>query len=203
MTKVIDFPKPVQIETIDQAYFEKYTGAALLLKCFEVVKDAIEFVNEDGVFHIQLQDDTHVGLIEAYWALKVLFHRETGANATEVSEDHMRAMRRHLLDGVELPQMSIPVAGAGFDPLPPDAFEASTNLELVRSGLNYATKVKDTLLKVSPGAFEMATARVFAIDATTAMHVLKQRLAGDAPGDAPGDAQVAAKRSTPNGESVH
>ncbi|NMY06357.1 hypothetical protein HBO12_25710 [Pseudomonas sp. WS 5059] len=198
MTNVIDFPPVQPMETIDQAYFEKYTDAALILKCFEVVKDAIEFINEDGVFHIHMQDDTHVNFIEAFWALKVLFHRETGADAIKVSEDHLEAMRRHLFDGVDLPQMSIPVASAGFDPLPPEAFEYRSDLELVRSGLNYATKVQETLLKVSPGALDMATARVFAIDATTAMHVLKQRLAGYAPGDA----SAAVIRTTASGETL-
>lgn len=198
MTNALDFPAAQPVEVIDEAHLAKHGDAALLLRCFEIVKDAIEFIDEDGVFHIQKNDDTHVSLIRAYWALKVLFNRETGADAMKVSEDHLEALRRHLIDGVEMPQMTIPVASAGFDPLPPDAFDPRTNLELVRSGLNYATKVQETLLKVSPGALDMVTARVFAIDATTALHVLKQRLAGDAPGDA----SAAVKRTTARGETL-
>ena len=38
MTNVVNITPPM-VEVIDEAYFEKYADAALLLKCFEVVKD--------------------------------------------------------------------------------------------------------------------------------------------------------------------
>ena len=86
MSKVIDFPKTPTVETIDQAFFEKFADAALLLKCFECVKDATEFVEEGGA--IEVRDDVYVGLIEAYWALKVLFERKTGGDAKKVYDEH-------------------------------------------------------------------------------------------------------------------
>lgn len=70
MSKVIDFPGLPTAETVDQAFFEKFADAALLLKCFECVKDATEFVEEGGA--IEVRDDVYVGQIEAYRSKSVV-----------------------------------------------------------------------------------------------------------------------------------
>ena len=85
--------------TIDQAHFEKFANGPLLLKCFEVVKDATEFVDEGGT--ILHADDTYVSFIEAYWALKVLFQRETGLDAKLIAEKRIENLRAALFSGGE------------------------------------------------------------------------------------------------------
>ncbi|VVO24327.1 hypothetical protein [Pseudomonas fluorescens] len=94
------------METMDQAHFEKFANGPLLIKCFEVVKDAIEFVDEGGV--IQAQDDTHLSFYEAYWALKVLFNRETGEDAKLISEKRIENLRASLYSGVAPEPISLP-----------------------------------------------------------------------------------------------
>ncbi|UZE12764.1 hypothetical protein [Pseudomonas sp. B21-053] len=178
MSKVIDFPKTPQTETIDQAFFEKFADAALLLKCFEVVEDAIDFIDEDGVFHIQKHDDTHVSLIEAYWALKVLFERKTGHDAKTVARDHLEAMRRHLLEGAPRPEQFIPVVKFPAEHLPDEAFDHLTDQQLACAAFNYSDRVRTAIMDHSPKALVMDEARVFSIDATTALRQLVLRMSG-------------------------
>ncbi|MDP0919931.1 hypothetical protein Q6272_33370, partial [Klebsiella pneumoniae] len=75
------------VEHIDEALFEKNNDAALLLKCFEVVKDVLDVIAEPE-YSIEDGDDTHIDLYRAYYALKVLFRRRTGHDAAQVAKDH-------------------------------------------------------------------------------------------------------------------
>ena len=79
MKNVLNFPpQPAPaVEHIDEALFEKNNDAALLLKCFEVVKDTLDVIAEPE-YSIEDGDDTHIDLYRAFYALKVLFRRRTG-----------------------------------------------------------------------------------------------------------------------------
>jgi len=178
MSKVIDFPKTPQTETIDQAFFEKFADAALLLKCFECVKDATEFVEDGGA--IQTRDDVYVGLIEAYWALKVLFERKTGSDAKKVSQEHWEIASKCLLAGREPPDMNIPIAEAMIAPFRPEYFDQASNLELACAAFNFSDTVRLSInsLLVSNNAQITANAAVEAINSTTALHQLVLRLSG-------------------------
>lgn len=101
MSKVIKSPAATeaQPEVINEAFFEKYADAPLLLRAWEVVSDALEAIDE-GVKILE-EDDTHVGLISAYWVLKVLFRRATGADVKIASDTHWESVRRELLSGTD------------------------------------------------------------------------------------------------------
>ncbi|NWA24030.1 hypothetical protein HX866_03925 [Pseudomonas gingeri] len=197
MTNVIDFPAPLPMEHIDEENMAKHGDAALLLRCFEIVKDTLEVIDEPE-YSIEKEDDTHIDLIRAFYALKVLFKRKTGHDADVVAREHWEAMGRHLLEGAPLPEQRIPIVTVPGNPHPPSAFDDMTDLQLAAASLSYARRVSESIMTHSPEALDMAEARVLSIDATTAMHVLKQRVAGDAPGDA----SAAVKRTTARGETL-
>ncbi|MFL1556749.1 hypothetical protein [Pseudomonas sp. O11] len=197
MKNVIDFPSPLPVEHIDEESMAKHGDAALLLRCFEVVKDTLEVINEPE-YSIEKGDDTHLDLIRAFYALKVLFKRKTGHDADVVAREHWEAMGQHLLEGAPLPEQRIPIVTVPGNPHPPSAFDAMTDLQLATASLSYARRVSESIMTHSPEALDMAEARLLSIDATTAMHVLKQRLGGHAPGAA----SAAVTRTTARGETL-
>ncbi|KPC13022.1 hypothetical protein [Pseudomonas syringae group genomosp. 3] len=197
MTNVIDFPGSLPMEFIDEEHMAKHGDAALLLRCFEIVKDTLEVINEPE-YSIEKEDDTHIDLIRAFYALKVLFRRKTGHDADDVAREHWEAMSRHLLEGAPLPEQRIPIVTMPGNPHPPSAFDAMTDLQLATASLSYARRVSESIMTHSPHALDMAEARLLSIDATTAMRVLKQRLAGNSPSDA----SSAVKRTTARGETL-
>lgn len=179
MSNVLNFPAPAETEVISEEAFRKYTDAALLLKCFEVVKDALDVINEPE-HSIEKEDDTHTDLIRAFYALKVLFARKTGHDAADVAKDHWEAMGRHLLEGAPYPDQLIPIAGAFISPTPPEGYPHLSNLELACAAFNAADKVRlGTNATLSADNAQIkATVAVEAINATTALDILVRRLAG-------------------------
>ena len=177
MNNVINFPSSEAAEVIDEAYFEKYADAALLLKCFEVIKDALEVICEPE-YTIEMEDDTHMALIEAFWAIKVLFKRKTGHDAKQVAQDHWEAMGRHLLEGAPRPEQFIPMVTAPMGPLPPEAFDGLTTQQMACAAYNYSERVRDALLTNAPQALPMDEARVHAIDTGTVLRKLVLALSG-------------------------
>ncbi|AVF54179.1 hypothetical protein IYR97_03390 [Pseudomonas fulva] len=179
MTNVLNFPSPTEVEVISEEAFRKYTDAALLLKCFEVVKDTLDVINEPE-YQIEKEDDTHIDLIRAFYALKVLFDRKTGNDAAAVSQEHWDAMRQHLLQGTPYPDQLIPVASALISPIPPDGYSHLSNLELACAAYNAGDKVRlGTIATLSADNAQIkATMAVEAINATTALGILVRRLAG-------------------------
>jgi len=199
MSKIIDLPKTPRTEIINEAFFEKFTDAALLLKCFECVQDATEFVEEGGV--IEVRDDTYVDLIEAYWALKVLFQRKTGSDAKKVSADHWDAASMSLLAGEEPPDMPIPMAAPLTEPLPPEYFNEHSNLALACTAFNSCDQIRlgtNVTLAASNAAIS-ATVAVEAINATTVLRKLVLRLSG---GTVESMGEVVSKMLRPDGETL-
>lgn len=176
MSNVLKFTPPI-VEVIDEENYEKYADAALLLKCFEVVKDTLEVICEPE-YSIEMEDDTHIDLIKAFYALRVLFRRKTGHDAKQVAQEHWEAMGRHLLEGAPLPDQQIPLVSVPFSPLPPTAFDGLTNQQLACAAFNYTDQVRESLMDHSPQALAMSQARVTAVDATTALRTLVLRLSG-------------------------
>lgn len=176
MTKVVNFPQVGKLQVINEAHFDQFPDAALLLHCFECVTDVVDYIEEGGA--IQFQDDSYVQLIEAFWVLTVLFKRKTGASADEVSAEHLKQQRQHLLEGGELPTLQIPVAAAASAPFPPSAFDGLSAQALACASLNYADTVRVVVMDHSPKALDMAEARVNAINATTALRRLVLQLSG-------------------------
>lgn len=177
MTNVIDFPAQLPMEHIDEALFEKNNDAALLLKCFEVVKDALEVIDEPE-YSIEKEDDTHIDLIRAFYALKVLFRRRTGHDADQVAKDHFDAMTRHLLGGEPRPENKIPVVVYPAECLPDEAFDGLTDQQLACAAFNYSDRVRRLLNEHSPTGLALDEARTFSIDSTTALRLLVLRLSG-------------------------
>lgn len=177
MSKVIDFPKPPTVEVINEAHFEKNNDAALLLKCFEVVKDTLEVISEPE-YTIEQEDDTHIDLIRAFYALKVLFRRRTGHDAAQVSKDHFDAMSRHLLAGEPRPENKIPVVVYPAECLPDEAFDGLTVQQLACAAFNYSDRVRRLIMDHSPHALALDEARTFSIDSTTALRLLVLRMSG-------------------------
>ncbi|OOW04200.1 hypothetical protein MF6396_07655 [Pseudomonas sp. MF6396] len=179
MSNVLNFPAPAETEVISEEAFRKYTDAALLLKCFEVIKDTLDVIDEPE-YHIEKEDDTHIDLIRAFWGLKVLFNRKTGHDAAVVAQDHWKAMRRHLLEGAPYPDQLIPIAEALIRPTPPDGYSHLSNLELACAAFNAVDKVRlgTTATLAADNAQITATVSVEAINATTALDILVRRLAG-------------------------
>ena len=176
MSNVLNFPQ-MPVEVIDEANFEKNNDAALLLKCFEVVKDALEIINEPE-YTIEKEDDTHIDLIRAFYALKVLFRRRTGHDADQVAKDHFDAMSRHLLAGEPRPENKIPVVVYPAECLPDEAFDGLTDQQLACSAFNYSDRARRLLNEHSPTGLALDEARTFAIDSTTALRLLVLRLSG-------------------------
>jgi hypothetical protein len=178
MKNILNFPQPAQlVEHIDEAHFEKYPDAALLLKCFEVVKDAMDVIDEPE-YSIEKEDDTHIDLYRAYYALKVLFRRRTGHDARQVAQDHQEAMTRHLLAGEPRPENKIPVVVYPAECLPEEAFDGLTDQQLACAAFNYSDRVRVLIMDHSPQALALDEARTFSIDATTALRLLVLRLSG-------------------------
>lgn len=178
MSKVLNFPAQVlPVEHIDEALFEKNNDAALLLKCFEVVKDVLDVIAEPE-YSIEDGDDTHIDLYRAYYALKVLFRRRTGHDAAQVSKDHFDAMSRHLLAGEPRPENKIPVVVYPAECLPDEAFDGLTVQQLACAAFNYSDRVRILIMDHSPHALALDEARTFSIDSTTALRLLVLRLSG-------------------------
>lgn len=178
MSKVLDIPPQVlPMECIDEAIFEKNNDAALLLKCFEVVKDALEVIDEPE-YSIEKEDDTHIDLIRAFYALKVLFRRRTGHDADQVAKDHFDAMRRHLLGGEPRPENKIPVVVYPAECQSDEAFDGLTDQQLACAAFNYSDRVRRLLNEHSPSGLTLDEARTFSIDSTTALRLLVLRLSG-------------------------
>ena len=179
MSKILNFPaqQKLPVEHIDEALFEKNNDAALLLKCFEVVKDALEVIIEPE-YSIEKEDDTHIDLIRAFYALKVLFRRRTGHDADQVAKDHFDAMSRHLLAGESRPENKIPVVVYPAECLPDAALDGLTDQQLACAAFNYSDRVRTLIMGHSPTGLEVDEARTFSIDATTALRLLVLRLSG-------------------------
>lgn len=178
MSKTIKSPEMSGRETIDQAFFEKFGDAALMLKCFECVKNAVDAI--DGGSVIEQQDDTHVELVEAYWALMVLFERKTGGDAKKVSDEHWENASRCLLAGEEVPDMHIPITGSGAPLFQPEYFDQASNLVLACAAFNHSDEVRLSVnsLLVANNALVADKAAIESINATTALRQLVLRLSG-------------------------
>ncbi|KGS16311.1 hypothetical protein OA77_01095 [Pseudomonas coronafaciens] len=163
---------------MNQAFFERFTDAALLLKCFQSVQDAVEFLNDGG--KIEERDDSYIDLIGAYWALKVLFERRTGGDAQKVSDDHREVESRCLLAGEQPPDMHIPVAGSLVAPTPPEVFSAQGDLALACMAFNSAEQIRlgTNATLAANNAQIAATLAVEANNVTTALRQLVLRLSG-------------------------
>lgn len=179
MKNVLNSPAQQEplVEHIDEAHFEKFADAALLLKCFEVVKDALEVIDEPE-YSIEKEDETHIDLYRAYYALKVLFRRRTGHDARQVAQDHWDAMTRHLLEGGPRPANLIPVVVFPGECLPDEAFEGLTDQQLACAAFNYSDRARLLITDHSPTGLALDEARTFSIDATTALRRLALRLSG-------------------------
>lgn len=177
MSEVIDFPTPPTVEVINEAHFEKFEDAALLLKCFEVVKDVLDVIAEPE-YSIEDGDDTHIDLYRAFYALKVLFRRRTGHDASQVAKDHFEAMTRHLLGGEPRPENKIPVVVYPAECLPDEAFDGLTDQQLACAAFNYSDRVRILIMDHTPHALALDEARTFSIDSTTALRLLVLRLSG-------------------------
>jgi hypothetical protein len=188
--------------TIDQAHFEKFANGPLLLKCFEVVKDATEFVDEGGT--ILHADDTYVSFIEAYWALKVLFQRETGLDAKLIAEKRIENLRAALFSGGEPEPI---VLGSPkverLVLLEEPYFNQFDNLTLAAMSYNDTDEAHDQFSGSGDTPLDAdATWNISAsiLNANTALRVLVLRLSGGTLNDI---AQIVAHISNPKGEAIH
>ncbi|AOE63771.1 hypothetical protein QZH45_04770 [Pseudomonas corrugata] len=179
MKNVLNFPAQQEplVEHIDEAHFERFADAALLLKCFEVVKDTLEVIDEPE-YSIEKEDDTYLDLYRAYYALKALFRRRTGHDARQVAQDHLEAMRRNLLEGEPRPANLIPVVVFPGECLPDEAFDGLTDQQLACAAFNYSDRARILLMDHSPTGLALDEARTLSIDATTALRRLVLRLSG-------------------------
>lgn len=177
MSKVLSFPaKTPAVEVINEAHFEKFDDAALLLMCFEMAVDAVEAVSEgDGITE---RDCSHVGLMEACMALAVMFRRRTGHDVQKVSADHLDQERRGLMEGVEVNSLPIPVRPSALKPLPTEAFRGIPTADLARVGFNYISQANENIKRNSPHLVELNLARAHSLDAMGALVVLIERLSG-------------------------
>lgn len=181
MSNVINFPAAPAAEVIDEAFFEKFADAALLMTCFETVANAIEVV-EEGV-KINERDETHVSLIEACMALAVLFRRRTGHAVQTVSADHLEKQHQALLAGEVISSLPIPIRPPDLKPLPASAFAGLADLELAQAGFNYIRRVGELINGNCPQLVELDLARAHSVDALNAYSQLISRLAGSAAQD--------------------
>lgn len=181
MSNVIDFPKPAQAETINEAFFEKHADAALLLMSFEKMADAVDVI--EGGDEICQRDETYVGLVEACMALAVLFRRRTGFDVQQVSADHLEEQRRCLLIGEEVQSLPIPIRAPALSPLPPSAFNHLSDLDLAQAGFNYVRRAHEQILSNAPQLIELDLARAHSLDSMNAVSLLITRLSEKAPSD--------------------
>lgn len=197
MSKVIDFPKPPTVEVINEAHFENFEDAALMLMSFEKLADAVEVVSEGG--EIDERDDTHVGLMEACMALAVMFRRRTGHDVQKVSADHLEQGRQCLMEGVEIKSLPIPLRPTPCEPLPKIAFHGIPDLSLAWAGFNYVSRVHEHIKRNSPHLVELDLARAHSLDAMNALSLLIESLSGATPVSTGDDA---AKINAPSSETV-
>ncbi|ANY85963.1 hypothetical protein [Pseudomonas putida] len=187
MSKVSDlFPAPGgPVEVINEEHFAKFEDAALQLMCFEIIADAAEAIEEGA--QLDAHGEVHVGLIEACMALAVMFRRRTGHGVQEVASDHLDQQRRSLLGSGEVVSPAIPIkAWAALKPHAPEAFKKLDNAALVRAGFSYARRFHEHIQANSPELFDLEHARVFSIDAMSALSALAERLSAADPGGQPG-----------------
>ena len=197
MSRVIDFPKSPTVEVINEAHFEKFEDAALMLMSFEKLADAVEVVSEGGEIHER--DDTHVGLMEACMALAVMFRRRTGHDAQKVSADHLDQERQCLMGGVEIKSLPIPLRPTPCGPLPTTAFHGIPDLSLAWAGFNYVSRVLEHIKGNSPHLVELDMARAHSLDAMNALSLLIESLTSAAPG---GTGEDVAKANAPGPETL-
>lgn len=189
------------METINQAHFEKFADAPLLLKCFEVMKDAIECVDDGGV--IQHQDDTYISFIEAYWALKVLFQRKTGEDAKLIAEKRFENLGASLYSGADPdPIVLKSVKADRLVLLEEPYFHQFDDLTLACMAYNGTDEAHDEL--TSSGHAPLDNDAVWntaasILNAKTALRVLVLRLSGGTLRDM---GQVVALISNPHGETL-
>lgn len=188
--------------TIDQAHFEKFANGPLLLKCFEVVKDAAEFVDEGGT--ILHGDDTYISFIEAYLALKVLFLRETGEDAKLIAEKRIENLRAALFSGGEPEPI---VLGSPkverLVLLEEPYFNQFDNLTLAAMSYNDTDEAHDQFSGSGDTPLDADATwnvSVSILNANTALRVLVLRLSGGTLNDM---AQIVAHISNPKGEAIH
>lgn len=193
-------PALMAVEIIDEPYFEKFADAALLLKCFEVVKDALDVINEPE-YSIEKEDDTHVDLIRAYYALKVLFKRKTGADARAVSDHRWDVMRTALLSGEPAEVPAIPKLIPQTELLTPVHYDQFTDLTLACMSFNLADKGQTELLgadhRLSPEDFRRVVVPLS--NSLTALRVLVIRMSGGTINDVSG---ILARMCRPEGETL-
>ncbi|CAM3933705.1 hypothetical protein SAMN05216475_6286 [Pseudomonas synxantha] len=189
MNNVIDFPLVQAVEIINEAHFEKFEDAALMLMSFEKLADAVEVVSEGGEIHER--DDTHVGLMEACMALAVMFRRRTGHDVQTVSADHLDQERRGLMEGVEVNSLPIPVRPSALKPLPTEAFRGVPTADLARVGFNYISRSHEHIKGNCPKLIELDLARAHSLDAMGALVVLIERLSGGVASIACGETPIA------------
>ncbi len=176
MSKVLNFPTPAPVEIINEAHFEKFDEAALLLMCFEVAADAVEAVSEgEGITE---RDCSHVGLMEVCMALAVMFRRRTGHEVQQVSADHLDHQRKCLMEGLESKSLPIPVRPPALRPLPAAAFTALSTVDLAQVGFNYISRSHEHIKGNCPKLIELDLARAHSLDAMGALVVLIERLSG-------------------------
>lgn len=169
------------VEVINEEHFAKFEDAALQLMCFEIIADAAEAIEEGA--SLSPHGEVHVGLIEACMALAVMFRRRTGHGVQEVSSDHLDQQRRSLFDSGEVVSPAIPIkAWELLRPHAPEAFNHMANAELIRAGFSYARRFHEHVQANSPQLFDLEHARVFSIDAMSALSVLAERLSAADPG---------------------
>lgn len=197
MTKITESPSTQTVEIINEAHFEKFEDAALLLMSFEKLADAIEVVSEGGEIHER--DDTHVGMMEACMALAVMFRRRTGHDVQTVSTDHLDQERQCLLGGSEIKSLPIPLRPTPCAPLPKTAFMGIPDLSLAWAGFNYVSRVHEHIKRNSPHLVELDLARAHSLDAMNALSLLIENLTGAAPGSAGDDLT---KANAPGSETL-
>lgn len=189
MNNVIDFPLVQAVEIINEAHFEKFEDAALMLMSFEKLADAVEVVSEGGEIHER--DDTHIGLMEACMALAVMFRRRTGHDVQTVSADHLDHQRKCLMDGVEVKSLPIPIRTPALSPLPTAAFTALSTADLAQVGFNYISRSHEHIKGNCPKLIELDLARAHSLDAMGALVVLIERLSGGVASIASGETPIA------------
>lgn len=197
MSKVIDFPKTPVAEVINEAFFEKFEDAALMLTAFESLASAVEVLEDGGEIH--LRDETHVGLVEACMALAVMFRRRTGHDVQTVSADHLAHQRQCLMDRVELATLPIPVRPPAIRPLPAEAFKGVPTADLAQAGFNYVRRSHEHIKGNCPQLVELDLARAHSLDALGALTVLIERLSGGVASMPAGETPVA---NAPSSETL-
>lgn len=163
------------VEVINEEHFAKFEDAALQLKCFEIIADAAEAIEEGAM--LEPHGEVHVGLVEACMALAVMFYRRTGHGIQEVASDHLDQQRRSLLETGEVVSPAIPVKAWGaLKPHEPEAFKRLADADLVRAAFSYARRFNEHVQANSPQLFDLEHARVLSIDAMSALSALASRL---------------------------